>query len=59
MGVTTAFCTECDRQVHLSDDEALSCPVCSTPLVETAPPKEDARVISLRPVAVGPEVYLG
>lgn len=54
MAVTMAFCSVCERQVHLSEHDRLSCPVCSTPLLEllsddTAPELEMAR----------PEVYLG
>ena len=59
MAITMAFCSECDRQVHLSDGQALSCPVCSTPLVETPPESENELRIFLRPAAVGPDVYLG
>lgn len=30
-----AFCAVCQREVHLTEDEPLRCPVCSSPLLET------------------------
>ncbi|MFN2388064.1 MAG: hypothetical protein ABR575_00445 [Actinomycetota bacterium] len=37
MGIT-AFCTSCQRTVYVEEDHTAVCPVCSTPLLETAPP---------------------
>lgn len=59
MTITMAFCSECGRQVHLSNEDTLSCPVCSTPLLETLDAAEDPITISYPPGAVGPDTYLG
>jgi hypothetical protein len=32
----TAFCTVCQRTVYVDDDATPVCPVCSSPLLETA-----------------------
>lgn len=34
MGVKPTFCSSCNRSVYVSHSDALSCPVCSTPLLE-------------------------
>jgi len=34
MSVTIAFCSVCRRDVHVADGESLTCPVCSSPLLE-------------------------
>lgn len=54
----SAFCSVCNRQVNLADGDPLSCPVCSSPLIETAevpdhPPSAHQLLV------VRPEVYLG
>lgn len=36
MPTRTALCTICQRQVYLSEQESPECPVCSSPLIETA-----------------------
>ncbi len=32
-----AFCTVCQRTVYVEDEATPVCPVCSSPLLETAP----------------------
>lgn len=32
----TAFCQNCQRNVYLEEDATAVCPVCSTPLIQTA-----------------------
>jgi DNA-directed RNA polymerase subunit RPC12/RpoP len=58
MPVRTAFCTTCNRDVHLSEPDEVSCPVCSSPLIET---ESQTIVSSIRTTTqlLGPEVYLG
>jgi predicted amidophosphoribosyltransferase len=31
----TAFCTSCQRNVYVEEDDTPICPVCSSPLVQT------------------------
>jgi Zn finger protein HypA/HybF involved in hydrogenase expression len=33
----TAFCATCRRNVYIEEDDTFVCPVCSSPLLETAP----------------------
>ncbi len=58
MSVRTAFCTVCNREVHLSDDSPSTCPVCSSPLIESG---DESLSPSAQPRAasIGPELYLG
>ena len=37
MAVTSSFCPGCQRTVYLGDGDAMSCPVCASPLVATEP----------------------
>lgn len=37
----TAFCTVCARTVYLGPGDEAMCPVCSSPLAEMDPPKDD------------------
>lgn len=56
MTVRYAYCSTCARQVALGPTDPLTCPVCSSPLVETVPTQDaDSR----RLVGAGPEVFLG
>lgn len=60
MAVTAGFCSVCNRQVYVSEGDQLSCPVCSSPLIETASASdEDVVVTSYHPANARPEVYLG
>jgi hypothetical protein len=38
MGVKPTFCSICNRSVYVAHTDALSCPVCSSPLLEPAAP---------------------
>ena len=38
MAAVHAFCTTCQRDVHLGADDDLTCPVCSAPLIENTTP---------------------
>ncbi len=46
----------CQRQVHLTGGDSLSCPVCSSPLIETAESAAPLRALS---VDLPSEVFLG
>ncbi len=35
MPVKRAFCTTCQRQVDVPEVDSLTCPACSSPLIET------------------------
>lgn len=39
-----AFCTTCQRDVYVSEEETPVCPVCSSPLLETVEPREGEKV---------------
>ncbi|MCA1709562.1 MAG: hypothetical protein LC808_42310, partial [Actinobacteria bacterium] len=41
MTVTSSFCPSCQRIVYLGGDDAMSCPVCASPLVATQPETGD------------------
>lgn len=60
MAVRSAFCSVCNRQVNLSERDSLTCPVCSSLLIETPdiPAPGDVGV-SRQLETIGPEVYLG
>lgn len=51
--VKIALCQTCRRDVHVAEGEPLTCPVCSSPLVETT------ATASLAVIAPGPEIFLG
>ncbi len=36
----SAFCTTCQRTVYIEQDKTPICPVCSSPLLESANPEE-------------------
>lgn len=59
MTVTTGFCPVCKRHVHVADGEPLSCPVCSSPLIEAASSDHDVADGSHQLAKIGPEIYLG
>lgn len=59
MAVLKAFCSVCNREVHLVDGQTLVCPVCSSPLIETGGTDLDEVVAPYPPVGVGPEIFLG
>ena len=40
----SGFCTVCQRTVYVDADSTPICPVCSSPLLETAPETEDEPV---------------
>lgn len=42
----TAFCTTCQRTVYIEEGETPVCPVCSSPLLETAEAKDEDEVVS-------------
>ncbi len=42
MTFRTTRCTTCNRRVHISEGDALSCPVCSSPLTGTPSSVEEA-----------------
>lgn len=39
-----AFCSTCQRDVYVSEDETPVCPVCSSPLLETVESRENEKV---------------
>lgn len=39
-----AFCSTCQRDVYVSEDETPVCPVCSSPLLETVESRTDQKV---------------
>lgn len=57
MSVQILRCSTCERDVHLSLDQPLYCPVCSDPLVE--PAAGDGFALVTEPAPAGPDVYLG
>jgi hypothetical protein len=59
MPVKSAFCTACDGEVELSDDQALTCPVCSSPFIQTSTAHDGRREGSYVLGRVGPEIFLG
>jgi hypothetical protein len=42
MSVSTAFCSRCQRLLYLGQNDARFCPVCSSPVVATAPGDRNA-----------------
>jgi DNA-directed RNA polymerase subunit RPC12/RpoP len=36
----TAYCSTCQRNVYIEEDDTPVCPVCSSPLLEAVPPRE-------------------
>ena len=52
LGMTlSAFCTTCQRTVYVEKDQTFVCPVCSSPLLETAAGKDEDEAASEEPVA--------
>jgi hypothetical protein len=59
MAVRVAFCSFCNREVHLADADPSSCPVCSSPVFEMPSDAADVPMTSESASPVGPEVYSG
>ena len=42
MAVKPTFCSICNRSVYVGHSDSLSCPVCSSPLLETVTMDEES-----------------
>lgn len=51
-------CPVCQREVHPADGDLALCPVCSSPLVETADGSDESGASNAL-LAMPPEIYLG
>jgi Zn finger protein HypA/HybF involved in hydrogenase expression len=57
--MTNAFCAKCNRHLIVSEEDSLTCPVCSSPLIDTSAVTGGAAAASRQGGWVGSEDYLG